>query len=57
MRSRLLTVFIEEDSSQYFQVAILKHIAAFPERNRETETDRILSMMSTMSEEEVLKNL
>ena len=47
---------MEKDSTQRFQVEILNHIASIPEEQREAEAERIIQMMNTMSEKEVLAN-
>lgn len=57
MRSKLLKEFMEKDSTQQYQVKLLNYIASIPEEQREAETERIIQMMNTMSEKEVLVKL
>lgn len=56
-RSHLLAAFADMKYSVSSQKKIVYHIANMPYDMKEAEAERILGLMETMKEEEVLKNL
>lgn len=57
MRSNLFNELLMRDSSQALKKKTLDRLASIPEEQREAEAERIIQMMNTMTEDEVLKRL
>ena len=57
MRSSLFNEHLKKDSSQELKGKTLNRLASIPEEQREAEAERIIQMMNTISEKEVLENL
>ena len=57
MRSNLFNELLKKNSSQALKEKTLNRLASIPEEQREAEAERIIQMMNTMTEDEVLKRL
>lgn len=56
-RHKLLQTSMEKNYSENILLKIASHMKSIPIERKEAEAERILSLMKTMSEEEVLMHL